>query len=153
MKNILNAQNREELLTRITNLKETNSSLWGKMYANEMLCHLADQIRIATNQIKTRDFSSFFSRTILSKIVLLGMPAPKGKVKTFPEIDLAKGRGTKPTDFENDKTLLKKIVSDFLGKDSSFNYQSHAAFGHFTRKQWGRIIYIHFDYHLKQFGA
>lgn len=153
MKNILNIKNTEELLTRINNLKKCDPPLWGKMSANEMLCHLADQIRVATYQIKTRDFSNFFLRTILSKLVLLGMPAPKGKVKTFPEIDLAKGRGTKPTDFENDKTLLKKIVSDFLEKDSSFNYQPHAAFGHFTRKQWGRIIYIHFDYHLKQFGA
>ncbi|MCK9424494.1 MAG: DUF1569 domain-containing protein [Ignavibacteriaceae bacterium] len=153
MKNILNVQNREKLLTRINNLKETNSRLWGKMSANEMLCHLADQIRVATYQIKTRDFSNFFSRTILSKLVLLGMPAPKGKVKTFSEIDLAKGNGTKPTSFENDRSQLKKIVSEFIEKDSSFNYQPHGAFGPFTREQWGRIIYIHFDYHLKQFGA
>jgi hypothetical protein len=153
MKNILNVQNREKLLTRINNLKETNSHLWGKMSANEMLCHLADQIRVATYQIKTRDFSNFFSRTILSKLVLLGMPAPKGKVKTFSEIDLAKGNGTKPTSFENDRSQLKKIVSEFIEKDSSFNYQPHGAFGPFTREQWGRIIYIHFDYHLKQFGA
>ena len=85
--------------------------------------------------------------------MLLGIPAPKGKIKTFPEIDLEKGNGTKPTSFENDKTLLKKIVSDFLEKDSSFNYQPHGAFGPFTKEQWGRIIYIHFDHHLKQFGA
>lgn len=153
MKNILNAQNREEILTRINNLKETNSRRWGKMSANEMLCHLADQIRVATFQIKTKDFSNFFTRTIASKLVLLGMSAPKGKVKTFPEIDLAKGNGTKPTLFENDKTLLKKIVSDFLEKDSNFIFQPHGAFGSFTREQWGRIIYIHFDHHLKQFGA
>ena len=153
MKNILNTKNREELFKRINNLKGNNSPLWGKMSANEMLCHLADQVRVATFQIKTRNFSNFFSRTILSKLVLLGMPAPKGKVKTFPEIDLAKGRGTKPTDFEKDKTILKNIVSDFVEKDSSFNYQPHAAFGSFTKKQWGRLMYIHFDYHLKQFAV
>ena len=153
MKSILIAQNREEILGRINNLKETDAALWGKMSVNKMLCHLADQIRVATNQIKVKDFSNFFSRTIASKIVLLGIPAPKGKIKTFPEIDLEKGNGTKPTSFENDKTLLKKIVSDFLEKDSSFNYQPHGAFGPFTKEQWGRIIYIHFDHHLKQFGA
>ncbi|MFA6981355.1 MAG: DUF1569 domain-containing protein [Ignavibacteriaceae bacterium] len=153
MKNILIAQNREDILRRINNLKETNTALWGKMTVNEMLCHLADQIRVAVNEIKVNDFSNFFSRTIASKLVLLGMPAPKGKVKTFPEIDLAKGNGTKPTSFENDKTLLKKIVSEFLDRDSSFKYQPHGAFGPFTREQWGRIIYIHFDHHLKQFGA
>jgi len=153
VKNNLTTENREELLKRINTLKDSDHALWGKMNANEMLCHLADQVRVATYQIKTRDFSNFFSRTILSKLVLLGMPAPKGKVKTFPEIDLAKGRGTKPTEFENDKLLLKNIVSDFLEKDSSFIYQPHAAFGPFTREQWGRIIYIHFDHHLKQFGA
>ncbi len=153
MKNILNIQNREELLTRINNTKETNTALWGKMSVNEMLCHLADQIRVATNQIKTKDFSNFFTRTIASKLVLLGMPAPKGKVKTFSEIDLDKGNGTKPTSFENDRSLLKKNVSDFLEKDNSFIFQPHSAFGSFTREQWGRIIYIHFDHHLKQFGA
>ena len=151
MKNILNVQNREEIFTRINNLKETNTALWGKMTVNEMLCHLADQIRVAVNEIKVADFSGFFSRTIAAKLVLLGMPAPKGKVKTFPEIDLEKGNGTKPTSFENDKTLLKKIVSEFLEKDSSFKYQAHGAFGPFTKEQWGRIIYLHFDYHLKQF--
>jgi len=153
MKNILNTKNREELLTRINNLQESDHALWGKMNANEMLCHLADQIRVALHQIKTRDFSNFFSRIVLSKLVLWGMPAPKGKVKTFPEIDLAKGRGTKPVEFENDKALLKKVVSDSMEKEHNFNYQPHAAFGKFTRKQWGRIIYIHLDYHLKQFGA
>lgn len=83
MKNILNAQNREELLTRINNLKETNTALWGKMTVNEMPCHLADQIRVAVNEIKVADFSNFFTRTIASKLVLLGMPTPKGRVKTF----------------------------------------------------------------------
>ncbi|MDP3149605.1 MAG: DUF1569 domain-containing protein [Ignavibacteria bacterium] len=153
MKNILNTSNREEIFSRISILTETDNALWGKMSVNDMLCHLADQVRVAINQIKVKDFSNFFSRTIASKLVLLGMPAPKGKVKTFSEIDLAKGNGTKPTSFENDKTLLKKIVSDFLEKDSSFNYQPHGAFGSFGREQWGRIIYLHFDYHLKQFGV
>lgn len=153
MKNILNTTNREEIFSRITLLKETDHALWGKMNVNEMLCHLADQIRVATFQIKTKDFSNVFTRTIASRLVLLGMPAPKGKIKTFPEIDLDKGNGTKPTSFENDKTLLIKNVSDFLEKDSSFNYQPHGAFGTFTRKQWGRIIYLHFDHHLKQFGV
>lgn len=153
MKNIVNKKNREDILARITNLKETNAALWGKMSANEMLCHLADQVRVSLYQIRTRDFSNFFSRTVLSKLVLLGLPAPKGKVKTFPEIDLAKGRGTKPTVFENDKLLLNKVVSDFIEKENEFKYQPHSAFGSFSKNEWGRIIYIHFDYHLKQFGA
>ena len=153
MKNILNTNNREEIFSRISILKETDNALWGKMNVNEMLCHIADQVRVAINQIKVKDFSNFFTRIIASKLVLFGMPAPKGKVKTFPEIDLEKGNGTKPTSFENDRTLLKKIVSDFLEKDSSFNYQAHGAFGPFSREQWGRIIYLHFDYHLKQFGV
>lgn len=153
MKNILNEPNKIELLKRIEKVKESNKALWGKMSVNEMLCHLADQVRVSLQLIKTKDASSFLTRNVAAKIVLAGMPAPKGKIKTFPEIDFVLGNGTKPTEFENDKSLLKNLVAEFLSKENEFPFQPHATFGPFTKMDWGRIIYIHFDHHLKQFGA
>lgn len=42
MKTLSNIADRQEILSRITNLSERDRALWGKMTANEILCHLSD---------------------------------------------------------------------------------------------------------------
>lgn len=79
----------------------------------------------------------------------LPMPWPKG-VPTRPEVDQNKG-GTRPGDFEADKSKLIAAFSRFAKTDMTG--RAHPIFGVMTEAQWKRWGYLHTDHHLRQFGG
>lgn len=150
MKNILNLKDKHEILYRLSNLEPSARAMWGKMNVNEMLCHLADQLRLGLG-IKDAEYTgNIIEEKLLKWLVLWGIPTPKGKVETAKELKQGLG-GTKPTSFECDLKKLKDLIEDF---DITFKAESrrHPAFGSLNKKYWGRITYLHIDHHLKQFG-
>ncbi|MCL4549406.1 MAG: DUF1569 domain-containing protein [Bacteroidetes bacterium] len=151
MKNILEAAHRNEVIARIEKLSSNDSPLWGKMNVNEMICHISDQIKISHGEIKTEYVGNKFLETVMIKLILLGLPAPKGKVETVKELKQGVG-GTPPKNFDNDKNLLISKIKEF---DSTFPADKklrHPAFGYMNKKQWGRLIFTHLNHHLKQFN-
>ena len=152
MKNILDITTRKEIEERINSLNESSHRLWGKMNVNQMVCHCSDQLKLAFGELPSKDVSNFLLKTVLKHLILLGMPAPKGKVETLPEIKQGVG-GTKPTTFEQDKKTLLDFIRNFQNRIEKNPNQVHAAFGELSTDQWGRLCYIHLDHHLKQFGC
>jgi len=151
MGNILNIKDLEEIKERVADLKRDDLPLWGKMNVGEMLCHTADQVKMATGEIITKDKSTFNSRFFLKKLILLGVPAPKGKIETLPEIN-PQMLGSKPVNFESDRDYLLRKITEFISFEES-KLCPHPTFGKLTKKQWGRFIYLHVDHHLSQFGS
>lgn len=151
-KNILDTAAKASMQERIAKMRPDSQRLWGKMNASECLCHMADQIRMTLGHLPVKDQSNFMSRTLAKMLVMAGMPAPKGKVETAPEINAQK-QGTKPTEFEADRRLLLGLIDEFLKTSDTFRYQVHPFFGPLSRKQWGKLIYTHLDHHLHQFGC
>jgi len=151
MGNILKKKVLEEIKERIADLKRDDLPLWGKMNIGEMLCHTADQIKISTGEIKTEDKSTFKLRVFVKNFVLWGMPIPKEKIKTMPEIN-PHLLGSKPVSFEPDRDYLVRKIVEFINFDES-KLCPHPMFGKMTKKQWGRLIYTHLDHHLSQFGS
>ncbi|MCF8414367.1 MAG: DUF1569 domain-containing protein [Melioribacteraceae bacterium] len=150
MKNILNKKDQELIFDRLNKLSKDQKAHWGKMNVQEAVCHMADQIRLGVGEIKTADEKVL--PAIVKHLVLLGVPAPKGKVETFPELKQGV-KGTKPTGLNEDIKTLISLIENF---DSSFGNaasRKHAAFGDLSKSQWGRLCYIHLDHHLKQFGG
>lgn len=151
MGNILNQKKFDEIKTRLADLKRDDLPLWGKMNVGEMLCHAADQVKLATGEIKCEDRSRFITRTLVKRLILMGMKAPKGKVETLPEVN-PHLLGSKPVNFESDRDYLLRKIQEFIGFDEK-NIQPHAMFGKLSKKQWGKLIYTHLDHHLSQFGS
>lgn len=151
MKNITNSNGRDEVITRIEKVCIDDAALWGKMNVHQMICHCADQLRLATGEKKARFVGNKLLTVVVKHLVLLGMPAPKGKVETMPEIKQGVG-GTQPKDFEQDKLDLIELINSFENKFGSQSIKRHPAFGDMNLKQWGRLAYIHLNHHLKQFG-
>ena len=148
MASILNPTDLSNIKTRIKSIDGNEKALWGRMTVNEMVCHLTDQIRVGTGDILSKDISSFALRNIVKNLVLMGMPTPKGKVMTVPEMNQEK-KGTPPTTLENDKQLLLDSIDKLAGMEDT---KPHPAFGKMNRKQWAKLSYLHMDHHLKQFG-
>lgn len=152
MKNILNINNINSIVNRINSLSENSRRLWGKMSIQQMICHCTDQIKMAEGKTNIKFIGNIFLTKIVKHFILLGMPAPKGKVKTYRELDQFKG-GTKPITFENDRKLLIDAIKNF---DKEFPFDKkvvHPSFGEMNKAEWARLIYIHLDHHLRQFGC
>lgn len=151
MKTLLTKEYKEEILNRLSNLRIDTKSRWGQMNANEMVCHCSDQIKMCLNIISVKDVSTFLNRTVLKKLIFLGMKAPKGKVQTLRELDTKKD-GTKPTTFTEDVNQLKELIEKVYSTNEDFNFGNHGAFGKLTRDEWGKLTFLHLDYHFMQFN-
>ena len=148
---LFDEQNRGELVKRINNLTPESRALWGKMNVNQMLCHCADGLRMATGEREVKDKSNFVFRTILKPLVLHVLPIPKG-APTAKEINPLQD-GTQPTEFENDRQMLIACIENICSLPENHAWARHAAFGKMSRRQWGLLARKHIDHHLKQFGV
>jgi len=140
-----------EIVNRINKLSPESKALWGKMNVNQMLCHLADALKMAINEREVADKSSFAARVFLKPLVLYVLPIPKN-VPTAREIDQMQD-GTPPVDFEADKKDLLVCIEKMCALQEDFAWAAHAKFGSMNRREWGLLAHKHIDHHLKQFGV
>jgi hypothetical protein len=152
MKNIINNPIKAEVIERINKLNPSDSAKWGKMNANQMICHCADQLRLANGTKQSKFVGNFMLTTVFKWLALIILKAPKGKIETVKELKQGKG-GTNPTTFENDKKTLIELVINFDGSFKTNKTVVHPAFGKMNRWQYGRLAYVHLDHHLNQFGV
>ena len=152
MGTILNKKDHYEIKLRIADLKRDDLPLWGKMNVGEMLCHTADQVKMALGEIRPQINTTFWGRTLVKRLILMGMKAPKGKVETVPEVNPHK-LGSKPVNFESDRDYLLRKIEDFIAAPEPKEPIVHPFFGKLTKAQWGKVVYGHLDHHLSQFGS
>lgn len=151
-RNIFNPSDRNSILERVQSLDAKASARWGKMDANQMLCHAADQIKVALGEITCRPTGTIFHRTLAKWLILGGLPFPRGRTQTMPEISQDK-EGTPPKGFEGDKKILVETIGKIAKANAEGEFTAHPIFGEMNNKEWGRLVWLHLDHHLKQFGS
>ena len=120
------------------------------MSAHQMICHLSDALRSALGEKYISPSTTLFKRMILKPLALwVPVPWPPG-VRTRPEMDQQQG-GTPPVIFSSDLEELRILFERFNTRDGEFT--PHAMFGQMSRSERMRHAYLHFDHHLRQFGA
>jgi hypothetical protein len=148
---LLETATRENIINRINQLTPENQAAWGKMNANQMLCHVTDQLRHSLNEKENPSASNLFFRTVGKWLVLYVLPIPRN-VKTSPKADQMQD-GTPPTDFESDRKTLLQYIEKMVSQADDFAWASHFRFGKFSKKEWCLFTFKHLDHHLKQFGV
>jgi Protein of unknown function (DUF1569) len=145
MPTLLSAHDRTAIVARLRRVTRDRAPRWGTLTAPRMLCHVTDQLRIATGIIIGRHRDSLVRRTVMKWIVVNSpLQAPPGKVQTVPEM-----LSTAPTTWAADMATCERLIAEVgLGKANG----RHPAFGPLNGKEWGRIAWKHFDHHLRQFG-
>ena len=150
--NLFDSAKREEIVNRINKLTPENKAAWGKMNANQMICHCTDGLRGSLGELTDKtDESNFVSRSLVKWLVLYVIQIPKD-VPTSKRVDQMKD-GTKPTDFESDRQTLLEFIEKMTSKSDDFAWTPHFKFGALSRAQWGILSSKHLDHHLKQFGV
>ncbi len=144
----LNADICEALLARIDRLRPDASPRWGRMAAEQMVCHLGDQLQIALGDLDARPIPGPGHYTPVKQFMIYVMPWPKGKVRAPPE-----SRTTKPSTWAQDVGMLQTLLKRFAEHDRGSTWPPHPYFGAMSGALWGGFTRRHFDHHLTQFGA
>jgi hypothetical protein len=154
---LLNPSDKQWIVERLGRIQLSSNRQWGRMSVNQMICHLSDSFRVTMGEKpwKTERISvtpiPMPQRFV--KWVALDLPLawPRG-LQTRPEVDAEVG-GSKPTQFEQDRADLLKLIERFTRQPREFEWQPHPMFGMMNDRDWMRWGYLHMDHHLRQFGA
>jgi hypothetical protein len=149
MKNILNEADYSEITNRVQGLSETNVRRWGDMEIHQMLFHCTTQLKLALGEISHKQQGASFMRSKLGKWLLFSnIPWPKGtETPVEMNVDIA---SYSHTDIETGKRELLNYLEKVR---QQAHLKAHPFFGELNRKEWARLIYKHFDHHLKQFDS
>lgn len=149
MKTFANPDSVREILERLSALQPDTKGRWGRMSAQQMICHLSDSYRAAMGG-KSFDSAVTFQQRYILRWFALYLPVawPKG-VPTRPEADQEAG-GTRPSVFSSDAAELRALIQRFGRMNTGFT--PHPTMGQLTFWEWMRWGYLHADHHLRQFG-
>jgi hypothetical protein len=133
---------------RIRSLRPDAQRRWGKMTASQMVCHLADQLRIALGQLPTQPIGEVLRYSPMKQLVIDVLPWPKGRIQGPPEAFTST-----PDRWEDDVAALLGLLDTFGGRGEQGTWAPHPNFGRMSGALWGRLTCRHFDHHLTQFGV
>jgi len=140
----------DEFRNRVLRITPASPRRWGTMNVSQTLHHLNLACGSALGFYKLPDESYLVSRTLFRWILVdwfpeqpVGLRLPKGfKIPHGAEFD-----------FDFEKQQLLKIVDAAWHARSPNNWGPHPMFGKMTLSEWGKLLQIHIDYHLKQFAV
>jgi hypothetical protein len=140
----------DEFRNRVFQTTPANPRQWGTMSVAQMLHHLNLACGGSLGFYALPDESYLVSRTAFRWILVdwfpeqpVGLRLPKG----------FKIPHTAQFDFDFEKQQLLKILDAAWRARSASDWGPHPMFGTMTVKEWGKLLQIHIDYHLRQFAA
>ena len=142
---LLDQKDRSLILERLQHLRPDAKPGWGSLTAPRMLCHVADQMRVATGDIPAKATHTLPSRTLLRFLVVnTPLAPPRGKIETAPEM-----LSSHPTSWEADLRACMDLA-ERVGRGLATAV--HPTFGPLSPREWGRLSWKHLNHHLLQFG-
>ena len=148
MKNLFEAESRNELLLRLDNISADSKAVWGQMTVDQMLWHCNRFINYIKGDYEVAYKGNWFMKVFIKPMGLGNMPYPKAKGDTMAEF-----KADSHYNIVAEKELLKQNLQWFAAKQQQTDWPLHPLFGKFTAANWARIAYKHTDHHLRQFGA
>ncbi|PKB15570.1 DUF1569 domain-containing protein [Flavobacterium sp. 5] len=147
MNSIFDKSDNQSIIARINTLKPESTALWGKMSADQMLKHANETIIVAfgENQVKVNFVLRLLGRILKKNAFIKGFGKNSPTAKEFIFID--------HYDFDEAKTELIKNFSRFAEGTQSISVMNHPFWGKMTYEDWNKLMWIHINHHLDQFGV
>ena len=147
---------------RLDRLSPESVPHWGQMPARQMVCHVADQLRIAVGDTETgsrKIVVRLGRREVAASPGLLrfktarhflvhSLPWPRARVDAPPEM-----LRTLPGEWGADIAALHALVDRVGTRGPSEQWGIHPWFGVVSGQEWGLLCWRHLDHHLRQFGV
>lgn len=147
MKSVWNDSDFRDLYSRIDRLRPDARAKWGKFTAPQMVCHLADALRMAQGVLPVKSKNLPLRYPGIKQLVIYHLPFPKG-APTAPELLVRQA-----AEWHGEVDDLKRELAAFQKRGPAGPFVPHPAFGKLTPRAWGVLVYRHTDHHLKQFGV
>ena len=143
-------EKRQEYRRRVESVTPDSQRQWGTMEADQMLHHLNLACGGSQGFYDLPDESYLTSRTLFRWILVdwypeqpVGLRLPTGfKIPHSQRFE-----------FTYEKSQLLKILEADWNARTADAWKPHAMFGNMTPTEWGKLLQIHVDYHLRQFAA
>lgn len=148
---ILQAEVKQQLINRIDKLTPDSKALWGTMEVNQMLAHLNDAVKIALGMKPSVNKGNFITNKIVFPIMTYVFTNWPKNLPTAPEM-AQQYKGTPAKDFYTEREFLKKMIDIFEEREAE-KIKEHPLFGKLSKEEWGHLLVVHFNHHLKQFGV
>ena len=150
MKSIFHPSDLQELRRRLAAMSPESTRRWGRMNAQQAVCHLNDWFK---GVLGDRPIPGKAPGPVIKLLRFLAfntpIPWPRG-FPTAPMQDQEKG-GTAPAEFAADRTELDALMVRFA-EQGGVGLLPHNRWGTMSRGMWGRYGYRHVNHHLRQFG-
>ena len=147
---------------RIDRLSPESVREWGTMSASEMICHVADQLRVAIGDLDAEPGAlrlRFGGREVqvpsgllryrsFRQLLVHRAPWPRRRFGAPPEMfTISPGR------WPDDVAALHALVDRTARKDPAAEWGIHPVFGRVSGREWRLLSWRHLDHHLRQFGV
>jgi len=140
---------RLEYVSRVAALSPESSHCLGTMTVDHELHHLNLASGSGLGFYQLPDESYFLSRTLFRWVLVdcvpeqpLGLRLPAGF--KFPHDQHYNFR---------EQARLTQIIDTACRTKSESDWRPHPIFGKMSLREWGKLLQIHVDYHLRQFGV
>jgi len=141
---------RQEYRRRVESVTPHSKRQWGTMEVDQMLHHLNLACGGSLGFYDLPDESYLTSRTLFKWILVdwyseqpTGLRLPTGfKIPHSQRFE-----------FAYEKSQLLKILEADWNARTADAWKPHPMFGKMTPAEWGKLLQIHVDYHLRQFAA
>lgn len=144
----------EAIHARIDRLSPESIRKWGTMSASGMVCHAADQLRVALGDIEAAPGPlrlRFGSREVklapgllrsrrFRRVLVHGLPWPKARFGAPPEMFT-----TPPGQWRDDVAALHALVVRVGRKDPVAEWGMHPIFGRISGQEWRLLCWRHLD--------
>jgi hypothetical protein len=143
-------EKRQEYRRRVESVTPHSTRQWGTMEVDQMLHHLNLACGGSLGFYDLPDESYLASRTFFKWILVdwfqeqpVGLRLPTGfKIPHSQRFE-----------FAHEKAQLLRILEADWNARTADAWKPHPMFGKMTPKEWGKLLQIHVDYHLRQFAA
>jgi hypothetical protein len=149
MKTIFDDDARREFIIRLNKLNAETYPLWGKMSAPQMVkhCRLWEEMIHQNQLLKGSLIGRVIGRLILKKV--LQTPDFRKNSPTVSQMIVT----SKDINFADERRQLIASINSYPQYNFLDNSFIHPFFGKMTREQIGRLVYLHMNHHLNQFGV
>jgi hypothetical protein len=147
MKSMWETDAQREVHDRLMTLSLDRRAHWGKMSAQQMVCHLTESLKMALGELKVAPKKLPIRYPPLKQLIIYLAPFPRN-APTAPELVIT----TTPNAWTRDVCELQALVDRFAARGQDGPWADHPAFGRLSPRAWGVLVYRHMDHHLRQFG-
>lgn len=147
MASLFNPDDNQQMIERIEKLTPETTALWGRMTVDQMLRHCAAPVDVATGKLtlKMPVLLGLLGRMLKKKVLRKGLDKNSPTAREFVFRDRS--------DFETAQHELIERYRMLANNRAYITVLKHPFWGKMSYEDWDRLLWMHLDHHLRQFGV